>query len=182
MDKSYSPDTKDIHLCKWNFVAIFILVIIQLDAQNLFNNKLYNFMPLHISSTMCSSSGGHNCIIQPLVSLHLQVAVPCTGQGINQFEWVGHNHNWFWLIVFTTEIYTKFKGKAVVFKNKRRRRLRGQTRFLHNTTTTPTTITLLIPLRSPPSCTQRLQRFVTLFVPWTLWESAEMYGPILQKY
>ena len=26
----------------------------------------------------CSSSGGQNCIIQPLVSSHLQVAVPCT--------------------------------------------------------------------------------------------------------
>jgi len=25
-------------------------------------------MPLHVSSTMCSSSGGHNCIIQNLVS------------------------------------------------------------------------------------------------------------------
>jgi len=27
-------------------------------------------MPLHVSSTMCSSSGGHNCIIQHLVSSH----------------------------------------------------------------------------------------------------------------
>jgi len=27
-------------------------------------------MPLHVSSTMCSSSGGQNCIIQPLVSSH----------------------------------------------------------------------------------------------------------------
>ena len=27
---------------------------------------------------MCSSSGGQNCIIQSLVSSHLQVAVPCT--------------------------------------------------------------------------------------------------------
>jgi len=26
------------------------------------------FIPLHVSSTMCSSSGGQNCIIQPLVS------------------------------------------------------------------------------------------------------------------
>jgi len=32
-------------------------------------NKFY-FMPLHVSSTMCSSSGGQNCIIQPLVSSH----------------------------------------------------------------------------------------------------------------
>ena len=27
-------------------------------------------MPLHVSSTMCLSSGGQNCIIQPLVSSH----------------------------------------------------------------------------------------------------------------
>jgi len=30
-------------------------------------------MPLHVSSTMCSSSGGQNCISQPLVSSHLHV-------------------------------------------------------------------------------------------------------------
>jgi len=27
-------------------------------------------MPLHVSSTVCSSSGGQNCIIQHLVSSH----------------------------------------------------------------------------------------------------------------
>ena len=27
-------------------------------------------MPIHVSSTMCSSSGGQNCIIQHLVSSH----------------------------------------------------------------------------------------------------------------
>jgi hypothetical protein len=27
-------------------------------------------MPLHVSSTMCSSSGGQDCIIQHLVSSH----------------------------------------------------------------------------------------------------------------
>jgi len=27
-------------------------------------------MPLHVSSTMCSPSGGQNCIIQHLVSSH----------------------------------------------------------------------------------------------------------------
>ena len=32
-------------------------------------------MPLHVSSTMCSSSGGQNCIIQPLVSSHSLVSV-----------------------------------------------------------------------------------------------------------
>jgi len=37
-------------------------------------------MPLHVSSTVCSSSGGQNCIIQQLVSSRLYVAVPCTGR------------------------------------------------------------------------------------------------------
>jgi len=27
-------------------------------------------MPVHVSSTMCSSTGGQNCIIQHLVSSH----------------------------------------------------------------------------------------------------------------
>jgi hypothetical protein len=35
----------------------------------LFYNKIY-YMPLHVSSTMCSSPGGKNCIIQHLVSSH----------------------------------------------------------------------------------------------------------------
>jgi len=51
-------------------LSIFISVVNQLDAQNLFHNKFY-FKPLHVSSTMCSSSGGQNCITQPLVSSHL---------------------------------------------------------------------------------------------------------------
>jgi len=36
-------------------------------------------MPVHVLSTtsMCSSSGGQNCIIQHLVSSHLYVAVRC---------------------------------------------------------------------------------------------------------
>ena len=40
-------------------------------------------MPLHVSSTMCSSSGGQNCIIQPLVSSHTVGGRPvhlCTGR------------------------------------------------------------------------------------------------------
>ena len=51
-------------------LSIFILVINQIDAQKFFFSKFY-FMPLHVSSTMCSSSGGQSCIIQPLVSSHL---------------------------------------------------------------------------------------------------------------
>jgi len=54
-----------------NFInTFFVSVFYQLDAQNLFHNKFY-FMSLHVSSTMCSSSGGQNCITQPLVSSHL---------------------------------------------------------------------------------------------------------------
>ena len=47
----------------------FILVINQLDAQNFVLQSVY-FMPLHVSSTMCSSSGGQNCIMQHLVLSH----------------------------------------------------------------------------------------------------------------
>jgi len=43
-----------------------ILVINQLNAQ-----ILVYYMPLHVSNTMCSSSGGQNCIIQHLVSTYL---------------------------------------------------------------------------------------------------------------
>ena len=54
----------------------FYLNINQLDALNF-------IMSLFHASTcfehMCSSSGGQNCTIQPLVSSHLQVAVRCTG-------------------------------------------------------------------------------------------------------
>jgi len=55
-----------------------ILVINQFDAKNPILQVYY--MPLHVSSTMCSSSGGQNCIIQPLVSSQLYVTVPCTGK------------------------------------------------------------------------------------------------------
>ena len=59
-------------------LSIFISVINQLDAQNVcFATSLF-----HASTCfehMCSSSGGQNCITQPLVSSHLQVAVSCTG-------------------------------------------------------------------------------------------------------
>jgi len=40
----------------------------------LFYNKIY-YMPLHVSSAMCSSSGGQNFIRQQLVLSHL-----CTGR------------------------------------------------------------------------------------------------------
>jgi len=49
---------------------LFISVLNQLDAQNLFHSKFY-FVPLHVSSTCASSSGGQNCITQPLVSSNL---------------------------------------------------------------------------------------------------------------
>jgi len=49
-----------------NIKILVILVINQLNAQN-----LVYYTPLHVSSTMCSSSGGQNCIIQHLVLSHL---------------------------------------------------------------------------------------------------------------
>ena len=48
-----------------------ILVINQLDAQTLVLQYVY-YTHLHVSGTMCSSSGGQNCIIQQhLVSSNL---------------------------------------------------------------------------------------------------------------
>ena len=51
-------------------LSIFILVINQLDAQNC----CFTISLFHASTCfehMCSSSGGQNCIIQPLESSHL---------------------------------------------------------------------------------------------------------------
>jgi len=62
---------------------MFISVINQLDEQNFcFTVSLF-----HASTCfehMCSSSGGQNCITQPLVSSHLKVAVSCTGWNFSQ--------------------------------------------------------------------------------------------------
>ena len=60
----------------WPCISIYLFLIInQLHALNF-------IIPLLQVSTcfehMCSSSGGQNCIIQSLVSSHLQVAVLCT--------------------------------------------------------------------------------------------------------
>jgi len=58
-------------------LSIFISVINQLDAKNI----CFIISLFHASTCfehMCSSSGGQNCITQPLVSSHLQVAVSCT--------------------------------------------------------------------------------------------------------
>ena len=59
-------------------LSIFISVINQLDAQKF----CFTISLFHASTCfehMCSSSGVQNCITQPLVSSHLQVAVLCTG-------------------------------------------------------------------------------------------------------
>ena len=51
-------------------LSIFISVINRIDTQNFcFTVRL--FRAPHVSSTMCSSWGGQNCITQPLVSSHL---------------------------------------------------------------------------------------------------------------
>jgi len=60
-------------------LSIFILVINQLDAQNLFYNKFISF--LYMFRAPCAHRQEvKNCIIQPVVSSHLQVAVPCRGR------------------------------------------------------------------------------------------------------
>jgi len=40
-------------------------------------------MPLHVSSTMCSSLGGQNCIIQHLVSSHSVGGRPVYRSSVN---------------------------------------------------------------------------------------------------
>jgi len=55
-----------------------ILVINQHNAQNLVLQYVY-YMPLHVSSTMCSSSGGQNCIIQ-----HLVIITPVGGRPVHR--------------------------------------------------------------------------------------------------
>ena len=53
------------------------LAIDKLNAQFLVLYVYY--IPLHVSSTMCSSSVVKNCTAQHLVSSHLWVAVRCKG-------------------------------------------------------------------------------------------------------
>ena len=56
--------------------CMFISVVNQLDAQNF----CFTISLFHTSTCfehMCLSSGGQNCITQPLVSSNLQVAVSC---------------------------------------------------------------------------------------------------------
>ena len=53
-------------------IRLFISAINQLDAQN-FCFTLSLFHASTCFEHMCSSSGGHNCITQPLVSSHLYV-------------------------------------------------------------------------------------------------------------
>jgi len=52
----------------------------------LFYNKIY-YMPVHVSSTMCSSSGGKNCIIQHLVSSHSVGGHPVHGMATYTVWW-----------------------------------------------------------------------------------------------
>jgi len=61
-------------------LSIFISVTNQLDAQNF----CFTISLFHASTCfehMCSSSGGQNCITQPLISSHLQVLLK-VGRGV----------------------------------------------------------------------------------------------------
>jgi len=62
-------DTTNFDVLLTVHLSIFILVINQLDAQNC----CFTISLFHASTCfehMCSSSGGQNCITQPLVSSH----------------------------------------------------------------------------------------------------------------
>ena len=50
-------------------------------------------MPLHVSSTMCSSSGGQNCVIQPLISSHSSWAFSTENP-----EWMHTPSVWYFII------------------------------------------------------------------------------------
>jgi len=62
-------DTKQNYDILLTVYLSIILVMNQLNAQILVLYEVH-YMPLHVSSTLCSSSGGQNCIIQDLVSSH----------------------------------------------------------------------------------------------------------------
>ena len=67
------PSTEVVTFC-WPCIS----VAKHLDAQNF----CFTISLFHASTCfehMCSSSGGQNCITQPLVSSNLQVVISCTG-------------------------------------------------------------------------------------------------------
>ena len=97
----------------WNFddlltvhLSLYIPVINQLDAQNF----CFTISLFHASTCfehMCSSSGGKNCIIQPLVSSHLYVAASCTGWESPLSTCNAIFTSWWWAHVLETCIGTK---------------------------------------------------------------------------
>jgi len=69
-DHSYLNASKDFDTLLTVHISIFILVINQLDAQNLFYNKFISC--LYMFRASCAHRQEvKNCIIQPLVSSHL---------------------------------------------------------------------------------------------------------------
>ena len=59
---------------------LWFLVNDQRDAQFFFYVFIYIFNSLHVSSTLCSSSGEINCVTRPLVTVTVSVAVSCAGR------------------------------------------------------------------------------------------------------
>ena len=66
----FSHDTPQVHHDRTENGDVKLKHLAELNAQNPVLQQVY-YMPLRVSSTMCSSSGGQNCIIQHLVSSHL---------------------------------------------------------------------------------------------------------------
>ena len=91
------------------YVRSIYLNINQLDALNF-------IMSLFHASTcfehMCLSSGGQNCTIQPLVSSHLYVAVPCTGHNSTCVP-DGHLQVWWYQRLYST-ILTSWRWAHVL--------------------------------------------------------------------
>ena len=70
LDQMKEKQFKNFDVLRTVHLSIFISVINQLDAQNF----CFTISLFHASTCfehLCSSSGGQNCIAQPLVSSHL---------------------------------------------------------------------------------------------------------------
>jgi len=61
-----------------------------------------SYMPVHVLSTMCSSSGGHNCIVQHLVSSHSVGSHPVHRLGEDSCAMDGHLQVWRYQMLYNT--------------------------------------------------------------------------------
>ena len=90
----------------WPCIMQWFLVNDQRDAQIPFYVFIFIYNSLHVSSTMCSSSGETNCINKPLVTVtlcwwlcrvHLHTTQPPTpSDSYQRFYWYSFFLSWWW--------------------------------------------------------------------------------------